>query len=105
MSNKKIDKTKINHKDIQTLADKLDDYLNIALSKTNNIAPTIPSTFHCIENSSLAFKNLLQDNLSLEYEIKREIGKILVSYYKNKEFMRPPYKDYFNDIIKNLTSS
>lgn len=109
MSNKKIDKTqiekqKISHKDMEILTHRLNDYLNIALLKNGNVSPTIPSTFECIENSSPAFKNILQDNLSLEYEIKQEIGKILVAYYKDKEFMRPPYKDYFNDIIKNLTS-
>lgn len=98
------DKTKINK-----LANKLDQDLQSLLFENANYLPTITSTFECIENSSDSFKELLKHNFSLEYGIKKEIGKALNYHYSLETSIKPPYTPYFRYILTaliagNLTS-
>jgi len=79
----------------------LDVQLQNMLIEENNMLPTIPVTFRCIEESSKAFKNKLFGNISLEYQIKRTIGNVLIED-KFKSVYNPPYDEFFNKIINRL---
>lgn len=87
---------------IEELSNKLDLELQRILYENSNYLPTITSTFHCIENSSKHFKELIRSNFSLENIIKKEIGKVLNFHHTLDKSIKPPFTNYFTQILTSL---